>query len=207
MTSTAAVEAGFHTRKPERIVRLTQTEGNGTVCHSWSHSITATFAAAKRPQRSSGQRCAMRERVAGMADGLHGSLAELGAETADVDVDDVGARVEAAAPDLLEQLGARAHLALLEDEVLEQQELARGERHRAVAGVGGAAAGVERDAGGPQAGAGGRTPRRAAPRRPARPPPPPGGPAGGGGRVLYKKSPAAPTPGQPPFESTSPSAE
>src|SRR4051794_41580587 len=94
----------------------------------------------------------MRERVAGMADGLHGSLAELGAETADVDIDDIGARVEAAAPDLLEQLGAGAHLALLEDEVLEQQELARGERDRAVAGVGGAAVrGPRQPAGPPQA--------------------------------------------------------
>src|SRR3954454_2305674 len=164
MTSTAAVAAGFHTRKPERIVRRTQTKWNGTVCHSWSHSITATFAAAKAPQRSSGQRRAMREGVAGMADGLHGSLAELGAETADVDVDDVGARVEAAAPDLFEQLGAGADLALLEREVLEQQELARGERHRTLAGVVGAAVGVEREPTGAQQAVGGLGPRLAQPR-------------------------------------------
>src|SRR3954466_7346148 len=95
-----------------------------------------TFAAANAPHASSGQRRTMRERVSGMADGLDHRAAELGAQAADVDVDDVGARVEAAAPDLLEQLGAGADLALVEREVLEQQELPGGQRHGPVAGVG-----------------------------------------------------------------------
>src|SRR4051795_3296304 len=123
----------------------------GTVAQSWSSCITARFAAAKSPQRSSGSRCcAVREAVAGIADGLDHARAELGAEAADVDVDDVGARVEGAAPDLLEQLGAGAHLALVEHEVLEQEELAGRQGDRAGARVGGAAVRVERQAAGAQ---------------------------------------------------------
>src|SRR3954447_21296973 len=87
----------------------------------------------------------MREGVTGMADGLHDAAAQLRAETADVDVDDVGARVEAAAPDLFEQLGPGADLTLLEREVLEQQELAGRERQRTIARVGGAAVRIERE--------------------------------------------------------------
>src|SRR4051794_16617283 len=137
------------------MVRLTQTKWNGTVCHSSSHTITATFAAANAAQASSGQRRAMRERVTGMADGLDDRATELGAQAADVDIDDVGSGVEAAAPDLLEQLCARADLALVEGEVLEQEELAGGERHGAVAGVGRATVGVERQAAGAQQPVGG----------------------------------------------------
>src|SRR3954466_12329573 len=125
------------------MVRLTQTKWNGTVCHSSSQSMMPTFAAANAPHASSGQRRAMRERVSGMANCFDHRAAELGAQAADVDVDDVGARVEAAAPDLLEELGARAYLALVEGQVLEQQELPRRERHRAVAGIGGATVRVE----------------------------------------------------------------
>src|SRR3954451_6302378 len=122
------------------------------------------FAAANAAQRSSGQRRAMRERIAGMTDGLHDGLAQLGAETADVDVDDVGARVEGAAPDLLEQLGARADLAFLEREVLEQQELPRRERDGPLPGVGGAAVRVEREAARAQQAVGGLGSRLAQPR-------------------------------------------
>src|SRR2546423_232451 len=132
------------------MVRLTQTKWNGTVCHSSSQSITPTFAAANAPQASSGQRRAMRERVSGMANGFDDRAAELGAQAADVDVDDVGPGVEAAAPDLLEELGARADLALVEGQVLEQQELARRERDRPCAGVGGAPVRVEGQAAGTQ---------------------------------------------------------
>src|SRR4051794_11894557 len=147
---TRLVARGDQTRKPYRIVRLTQTKWNGTVCHSSSQSMMPTFAAANAPHASSGQRRAMRERVSGMADCFDHRAAELGAQAADVDVDDIGARVEAAAPDLLEQLGARAHLALVEREMLEQQELARGQRNRPVARVGGAAVRVEGQAAGAQ---------------------------------------------------------
>src|SRR4051794_26991400 len=122
---------------------------NGTVAQSWSSCITARFAAAKTPQRSSGSRCcAMREAVAGIADRLDHTGAELGAQAADVDIDDVGPRVEGAAPDLFEQLGAGAHLALVEHEVLEQQELAGREGDRAAARVGGPPVRVERQAAG-----------------------------------------------------------
>src|SRR5439155_21905804 len=113
------------------IGRLTQTKWNGTVCQLARSSMPATLAAANAAQASSGQRLTTRERIPGMADGLHDGAAQLRAETADVDVDDVGARIEAAAPDLFEQLGPGADLALLDREVLEQEELARGERRRA----------------------------------------------------------------------------
>src|SRR3954447_14793406 len=110
--------------------------------------MTATLTAAKAAQRSSGQRRAMRERVAGMADRLYDRAAELGAQAADVHVDDVGARVERAVPDLFEKLGPGADGALVEREVLEQQELARRQGDGTAAGVGGAAVRVERQAAG-----------------------------------------------------------
>ena len=50
----------------------------------------------------------MREAVAGIADRLDHAGAELGAQAADVDIDDVGPRVEGAAPDLFEELGAQS---------------------------------------------------------------------------------------------------
>src|SRR3954449_8249829 len=114
-----------------------------------------TFAAANAPHASSGQRRAMRERVSGMADCFDDRAAELGAQAADVHVDDIGARVEAAAPDLLEQLGARADLALVEGQVLEEQKFTRGQRDRARAGVSGAAMRVQREAAGAQEPVGG----------------------------------------------------
>src|SRR3954454_1638569 len=129
---------------------MTQTKWNGTVCHSSSQRLMPTFAAAKAPHASSGQRRAMRERVSGMTDGFDDRATELGAQAADVDVDDIGARVEAAAPDLLEELGARAHLALVERKVLEQEELPGRQRDRALAGVGGAAVRIEGQAAGAQ---------------------------------------------------------
>src|SRR5204862_7729461 len=112
--------------------------------------MTATLAAAKAAHSSSGQRRLMREAVTSMANGLNSGLPELGAETADVDVDDVGAGIEGAAPDVLEQLGARADLALVEHEVLEKQELPRRERDGPLADVGGATVRVEGHAAGAQ---------------------------------------------------------
>src|SRR4051794_41492409 len=79
-----------------------------------------------------------------MANGLDHTGAELGTEAADVDIDDIGPRVEGAAPDLFEQLGARAHLALVDGQVLEQEKLAGRERDRPGAAVGGAAVRVGR---------------------------------------------------------------
>src|SRR3954449_8190426 len=102
--------------------------------------MKARFARAKRPQAISGSRCCgVRKAVAGMADGLDHTGAELGTEAADVDVDNIGPRVEGAAPDLFEQLGARAHLALVDGQVLEEEELAGRERDRPGTAVSGAA--------------------------------------------------------------------
>src|SRR3954447_26299224 len=67
--------------------------------------MTARLAAANTPHARSGhERRVMRNAVAGMADGLDDVVAQLGAQAADADVDDVGSRVEGVAPDLLEQL-------------------------------------------------------------------------------------------------------
>ena len=51
------------------------------------------------------------------------SRAELAAQVADVDVDDVRARVEVVAPDVREQLLAAQHLAGVAQERLQQREL------------------------------------------------------------------------------------
>src|SRR3954452_15479930 len=123
----------------------------GTVAQSCSWCMTARFARAKSPQAISGSRCcAVRKAVAGMANGLDHTGAELGTEAAVVDIDDIGPWVEGAAPDIFEQLGARAHLALVDGQVLEQEELAGREPDRPGAAVGRAAVRVEGQAAGAQ---------------------------------------------------------
>ena len=59
--------------------------------------------------------------------GLDDAVAELAAQVADVDVDDVGAGVEVVAPHVGEQLLAGQHLAGVAQEGLGQGELAGGE--------------------------------------------------------------------------------
>src|SRR4051794_16181593 len=81
-----------------------------------------------------------------MSDGLDDVVAELGTEAPDAHVDDVRARVEAVAPDLLQQAGARASLGAVREQVLVEQELTAGERERLRAAVRRAAVRVEREA-------------------------------------------------------------
>src|SRR2546423_9837314 len=64
-------------------------------------------------------------RVPAMPNGLDGCLrAELLPQSPDAHVDHVGARVEVVPPDVREQALARHHLALVEDEVVQEPELA-----------------------------------------------------------------------------------
>src|SRR2546427_116935 len=59
-------------------------------------------------------------------DGLRAAgLLDASADTADVDVDQVGAGIEVIAPDFLEQHAAGDHLAGIADQELEQRELRR----------------------------------------------------------------------------------
>ena len=74
--------------------------------------------------------------------------AELLAQVADVDVDDVGAGVEVEAPDLVEQLLAGQHLAGVGHEDLGERELARRQVDLLAADGGPAGAEVEADAAG-----------------------------------------------------------
>ena len=61
------------------------------------------------------------------------ALVDLGAQARDVDVDDVGLRVEMIIPDVLEQHGARHHLAGVLHQIFEQAELARLQRQLVLA--------------------------------------------------------------------------
>src|SRR5471030_1157271 len=81
-----------------------------------------------RPQRSSGRRDALSgEGVANISDRLDHRVAELVAQSPDGHVDHVAARVERIAPDLVEQLLARADGARTPHQVLNEKELARAE--------------------------------------------------------------------------------
>src|SRR2546423_4212577 len=82
--------------------------------------------------------------IAGTTDRLEGLAPEGGidpaAEMTDVHLDDVGVAVEALVPDVLDDLRLRAHVAPLAHQILQQRELAGGQRGLAVpppAAVGG----------------------------------------------------------------------
>src|SRR5262245_32598749 len=88
----------------------------------------AKFSAAKMPQAISGQYLRAHERVADVAYRRNAIPPQLVSQTPDADIHHVGARVERVAPDVLEQLLARARFSVAAHEVLEQDELARGQR-------------------------------------------------------------------------------
>ena len=63
-----------------------------------------------------------------MQDRLVETLLDLAAQPRDMDVDDVGLRIEMIVPDILEQHGARHHLAGMAHQIFEQAEFARLQR-------------------------------------------------------------------------------
>src|SRR5690554_3976631 len=83
--------------------------------------------------------------VADAADGGDQVGAELLAQVADVDVDDVGAGVEVVAPHVREQLLTRQGLTAVADQHLGERELARRQLDLAVPGIRPTAAQVETD--------------------------------------------------------------
>src|SRR4029450_11839415 len=104
--------------------RLTQMKWNGTVSQVGQTTIAATLSAAKAAQTSSRLLC-RNPAITGMGNGLDRSLrAQLLAQAADADVDDVGAGVEVVAPDLGQEPLAADHLTGVENELVQQLELA-----------------------------------------------------------------------------------
>src|SRR6059058_5499073 len=94
---------------------------NGIVSRRGQSIIAAPFRKANPPHARS--RSLGRDAIADMADGLDGLSAELLAQTADADVDDVRARVEVVAPHVREQPLPAHYFTLVQDEVVEQPEL------------------------------------------------------------------------------------
>src|SRR5690348_6441362 len=89
--------------------------------------MAATFAIANSTHHVSTERLRS-QAIADMADRLdRGIRAQLPAQPADADVDDVRTRIEAVAPDVGEQPLAADHLPRVEHEVMEQAELPVGE--------------------------------------------------------------------------------
>src|SRR3954463_9618001 len=112
-------------------------------------NITSTLAAANSAPMIPGRYLRSFECIAHVADRGHDVGAQLAAQPADADVDDVRLGIELTAPDLAEQLLARADIAAAEHEVAQQLELTPGQADRAAAGVGGASVEVDLDAGDP----------------------------------------------------------
>src|SRR5919206_3666065 len=105
---------------------------NGTVSHDCHRYMPTRFATANTPQPIS-SRLSLGKAVPRVADGLDRRLrAELLAQAAHADLDDVRARVEVVAPDLGEQALAAHDLARMEREVVQEPELSVGEVGRAV---------------------------------------------------------------------------
>src|SRR5581483_7354577 len=101
---------------------------NGTVSQYGHSHIATRFATAKATQAASRDLC-RNQAVARIANRLDRRLrAELLAQAADEDVDDVRAGVEVEAPDLREEPFAADHLARVRGEMMEEAELAIRER-------------------------------------------------------------------------------
>src|ERR1051325_2188662 len=100
---------------------------NGIVSQSGQSCIATRFAAAKANHAAS---TALRRNkpIAAMSHGLDGVRPELLPKPADADLDDVRARVEVVPPDVREQALAADDLAFVQDEVVQEPELAVGER-------------------------------------------------------------------------------
>src|SRR5919204_4376835 len=97
---------------------------NGTVSQDCQMTMPTRFAAANTPHASS-SRLGLGKAVPRVADGLdRRRRAELLAQAAHADLDDVRARVEVVAPDLGEQALAAHDLAGVEREVVDEPELA-----------------------------------------------------------------------------------
>src|SRR2546430_3224032 len=100
----------------------------GTVSQASHRTIAAMFAPAKISHPRSTTLLGRIEAVAGVPDRAYRDVfAELLAQPADADVDDVGAGVEVVAPNLGEQALAAQHLARVGGEMVEKLELAIGE--------------------------------------------------------------------------------
>src|SRR6266508_4497117 len=108
--------------------RLTQIRWNGTVARPGIRIMSARLARTNSAQRASGQYLRSAEGIANAADCLDLRALKLGTETADVDVDHVGSRIEAVSPDLGEELLARAGLARVAHEIPEQERFPARER-------------------------------------------------------------------------------
>src|SRR5690242_6920367 len=96
---------------------------NGIVSQSGQSSIATRFAAAKANHAAStALRC--NQPIAAMPHGLDRVGAELLPQPADADLDDVRLRIEVVSPDVREQALAADDLALVQDEVVQEPELA-----------------------------------------------------------------------------------
>src|SRR2546430_2208303 len=100
-------------------------KGNGIVSRRGQSIIAAPFRKANPPHARS--RSLGRDAIADMADGLDGLSAELLAQTADADVDDVRARIEVVAPHVREQPLAADDLARVHDEQVQEAVVPVGE--------------------------------------------------------------------------------
>src|SRR5438874_5791240 len=115
------------TRNPYTSVRLIQMKWNGIVSQLGHRPMATRFAAAKVPQAASiGLRRS--KAIARMADRLDRRVgAQLLAEPADADVDDVRPWIEVVAPDLGQEPLAADHLARMLHQLMQDTELAVGQ--------------------------------------------------------------------------------
>src|SRR5256885_1141832 len=138
-TSTASVGPPRQTRKPYRIVMLTQMKWNGTVSQVGTICMAARLATEKRPQPTSSQwtRRPVGEPASGgveaialTPDGDDRVRSQLLPQAGHVDVDHVGAGVELVAPDGGQEVLLRDRPARVLDQLPQEQELALRQGHR-----------------------------------------------------------------------------
>src|SRR5690242_21451573 len=92
--------------------------------------MSVALAPANRTDPAASQPLTRGESISHIANRLDLKGGELRSQSADVDVDDIGVRVEPESPDVGQQLLACAHRAAPLDEVTHQVELPLGQRDR-----------------------------------------------------------------------------
>src|ERR671930_158903 len=99
-------------------------KGNGMVSPVGTRTIAVTLSAIQAIQASSIHQVLASDRIPNIAHRLNRVGAELGAEPGDVNVDDIRPGVERTAPDVGQDLLARAQVARVPHQVSEEQERA-----------------------------------------------------------------------------------
>src|SRR5262245_19340175 len=128
--STSTVDRSDQRRMAYTSVKLTQMKWNGIVSHRPMRKMVTRLMRAKQPQATSIQRLRNVEPIANVSHRLDDAISQLGSQPTNVDINHIAAVGEAQPPHVPHELLPRADIAVLEDQLMQDRELALGKPHR-----------------------------------------------------------------------------